>query len=110
MTYVYQMTYSPLLIDTAKLIQFLTSQSLIVNWRAPGIPGTLFFVSEINLADLNTKIVSHMSGNLFILSLIMPEFITGWLDPETWRFVQTPSSADKPVSTSGLLGNHLNTK
>jgi len=100
MNFIYQLTYDPGLVEIPKLANFLTNHPQIKNWRVPPLPATIFFVSELHLAQTNKVIEAHMNGLKYILTYVPSSFVTGYCDQGTWDFINDP-----PVPKSQTVPN-----
>ncbi len=108
------MTFNPIQVDIPKLYNYLNASESLLNWHAPGIPGSVFLVSQLNLVALTARLTTHMNGLLFILAEASPHSVNGALSSESWGFIANPPEiapkqepALKNLGLGGLLGNAL---
>jgi len=88
--------------DSSILFSYLDSEPSFLNWRTPGIPGLALIVSQLPVIEVSKKLLAHMSGRKFFVAEVSGHSADGWVDMNTWQFINNPQEKP-PLPTSGLL-------
>jgi hypothetical protein len=75
-----------------ELIEFLDETGEVLNWRKD-IPNTVFVVSDKNAPSLSKAIAEEFPNSSFIVAEYVPYNSDGFLDEESWEFLNNPEEA-----------------
>jgi hypothetical protein len=73
-------------IDRQVILDFLDTLPEVYNWRAN--LRAIFIVSDASHELLSEKIHTRFPGLLHIVALISGETCQGWVDQDTWDFIE----------------------
>jgi len=89
-------------LNISLLFAFINAMPQVLNWRAPGLPGTVLLASRLGVRDLAELLRGHMGGYKFLLLEIGTNSIDGWVEQATWDFVWDPPELPPVKNPAGF--------
>jgi hypothetical protein len=102
------LSFDPFKTDTSRLFEYLNLSPSVLNWRSPGLPGTILIITRLSIPAISDMLRVHMNGLLFMISEISIHNTHGWMYQDIWTFIKEmpdpPPAPGLSPPVPGLFG------